>query len=400
MGRSTSRVIRGGAVLAAGQWIDPGVVVVDGETIAAVGRADRVPVPAGAELIDATGLCVTAGFIDLHVHGSAGAETLDATPEAMQTMSRFFATRGVTAFAATAVTAPIEQLIAALQCAREVKASVDLGGADLLGIHVEGPFLNPAQKGCHDPALLVDPAPEAYGPLLDYADAMVMMTLAPELNGAVGLVRALREAGVVAAMGHSDAIIRELAPAIDAGITHAVHCFCNANTLRRDNLKRVAGAVETILADDRITTELIADGWHLGDTLMKLAVKVKGIERVAFVTDAMSAAGMPPGRYFIGDVEAIVADGIARLPDNTAYASSVTTMDVCVRNGVERMGLPLADAIRMATSTPAAIIGVADRKGDLAAGLDADIVIMDRDVNVRRTFVRGRDVYNADGGDA
>jgi len=400
MGASTSRAIQGGAVLSGGRWIDPGVVVIDGEMIAAVGPADAVAVPPGAETIDATGRRVTAGFIDIHVHGSAGAETLDATAEAMDTMSRFFATRGVTAFAATAVTAPHDRMIAALRCAREVMAAGNLGGADLLGVHVEGPFLNRAQKGCHDPALLIDPTPEAYTPLLDYADAMVMMTLAPELPGAVELVRALRDVGVVAAMGHSDAIIREMAPAIDAGITHAVHCFCNANTLRRDNLKRVAGAVETILADDRITTELIADGWHLGDTLMKLAVKVKGVDRVAFVTDAMSAAGMPPGRYFIGDVEAIVDSGIARLPDNTAYASSVTTMDVCVRNGADRMGLTAAEAIRMATTTPAAIVGVNGRKGDLAAGMDADVVIMDQDLTILRTFVRGRDVYSADGGDA
>jgi N-acetylglucosamine-6-phosphate deacetylase len=167
------------------------------------------------------------------------------------------------------------------------------------------------------------------------------------------------------------------------------------STLRRDKLKRVAGAVETVLYDDRITTELIGDGWHVGDNLMRLAVKTKGIDRVCWVTDAMSAAGMPPGRYFVGDVEAVVEEGIARLPDWTAYASSVTTLDVCVRNGLERVGLNLQESVTMATLTPATIVGVEDRKGSLQAGMDADIVIIDENVNVQWTMARGEVVYQA-----
>jgi N-acetylglucosamine-6-phosphate deacetylase len=225
-----------------------------------------------------------------------------------------------------------------------------------------------------------------------------MMTLAPEREGALDLIRSLRKAGVVAAMGHTHGIARELMPGIEAGITHAVHDFCNMSTLRRDNLKRVAGAVETILYDDRLTTELIGDGWHVGDILMKLAVKVKGVDRVCWVTDAMSAAGMPPGRYYIGDVEAIVEEGIARLPDNTAYASSVTTLDVCVWNGLDRLGLSLLETVRMATLTPATIIGVQDRKGSLERGKDADIVVMDDEANVQLTLARGQVVYQIEGG--
>jgi N-acetylglucosamine-6-phosphate deacetylase len=166
--------------------------------------------------------------------------------------------------------------------------------------------------------------------------------------------------------------------------------------LRRDQLKRVCGAAETVLYDDRISTELIGDGWHVGDNLMKLAVKVKGVERVCWVTDAMSAAGMPPGRYFIGDVEAIVEDGIARLPDWSAYASSVTTLDVCVRNGMELLGLSLRDSVRMATLTPASVIKVDDRKGSIEPGKEADICIIDDHVKVMKTWTRGRAVYEAD----
>ena len=162
---------------------------------------------------------------------------------------------------------------------------------------------------------------------------------------------------------------------------------------RRDQLKRVAGAVETLLYDDRITGEIIADGWHVGPSLMKLLVKVKGVNQVCFVTDAMPATGLPAGRYFIGEVEAIVENGIARLPDRSAYAGSVTTMDVCVRNGVQQMNLSLKDAVRMATLTPAEIIGVSNRKGSLEKNKDADFLIVDEDFHIQKTFIGGELVF-------
>ncbi|HUV90795.1 MAG TPA: N-acetylglucosamine-6-phosphate deacetylase, partial [Anaerolineae bacterium] len=350
-------VIHNGTVLTPFDEIRDGVVVVQGARILSVGRRGELQEPPGATIIDAGGGYIVPGLIDIHVHGGKGADVMDATPEALETMSSFFATRGVTAFAATMITAPMEDLLAGLENARSVIQGGGLPGAEVLGVHQEGPFLNPAEKGCHPAELLVAPTPERYAPYLEYADVLVSMTLAPELDGAVGLVRGLCDAGVVAAAGHTSGVYHEIVPAIDAGLSHVVHFFCNMSTLRRAGpghdqpLKRVAGAVETFLYDDRVTTELIGDGWHVGDTLMKLAVKVKGVERVCWVTDAMTAAGMPAGRYFVGGVEAIVEHGIARLPDNTAYASSVTTLDVCVRNGVERVGLSLRDSVRMASLT-------------------------------------------------
>jgi N-acetylglucosamine-6-phosphate deacetylase len=268
-----------------------------------------------------------------------------------------------------------------------------VSGAQLLGVHMEGPFLNREQKGCHPPELLGPPEPERYEKFLEYSDTVKMMTLAPELPGAPELVKALTAKGIVAAAGHSHGIYRELIPAIDAGISHAVHFFCNLGNFRRDSLKRVAGAAETFLYDDRLTTELICDGWHLGDTLMKLTVKVKGPEKVCLVTDAMAAAGMPPGVYTIGGVEAIVDKGIAKLPDNSAYASSVTTMDTCLKNAVKLIGLDLKDAVRMATLTPAEVIGVSDRKGSLAKGKDADLVIIKSDATILTTIINGTVVY-------
>lgn len=391
-------IVRNGTVLTPCNVIKDGTVVIEGSKIMDVGPRGGVQEPANAVIIDAGGNYIVPGFIDIHVHGSNGADMLDATPAALEAMSSFFVTRGVTAFVGTMVTAPQGNLLAGLENTRRVIANGGLPGAEILGVHQEGPFLNPAQKGCHPERLLVTPTPERYEPYLEYSDVLVMMTLAPELEGAIGLIQALRKAGVVASMGHTHGIIRELLPGIEAGLTHAVHSFCNMSTLRRDNLKRVAGAAETILYDDRLTTELIADGWHVGDTLMKLVVKVKGLERVCWVTDAMSAAGMPPGRYFIGGVEAVVEHGIARLPDNSAYASSVTTLDVCVRNGVKRLELGLPDSVRMATLTPAKIVGVEDRKGRLESGFDADVVIIDDHATVQLTIARGKVLYQAAGG--
>jgi len=388
--------VRNGTVLTPCESIRDGVVVIEQGRIAAVGRRGDVAEPPDSTVIDAGGEYVVPGFVDIHVHGSHGADVLDATPEALETMSDFFVTRGVTAFVGTMITAPPEELVGGLDCARGVFESGGLPGAELLGVHQEGPFLNPAEKGAHPEELLALPTRERWAPFLEYADVLTSMTLAPELDGAVELIRALRKAGVVASAGHTVAIRREFEPALEAGMSHAVHCFCNMGTLRRDNLKRVAGAVETILNDDRITTELIADGWHVGDGLMRLAVRTKGVEKVCLVTDAMTAAGMPPGRYFIGGVEAIVEHGIARLPDNSAYASSVTTMDVCVRNAVRRIGLDLRDAVRMASLTPATVVGVDDRKGSLEPGKDADVAVIDEDVNVRVTIARGQVVYRAD----
>lgn len=396
-------IICNGNVLTPFAEIKDGAVIVQSSKIVDVGRRGELQEPSDAMVIDATGGYIVPGLIDIHVHGSMGADVMDATPEALETMSKFFVTCGVTSFVPTMITAPEADLLAGLENVRGVMDNGGLPGAEALGVHQEGPFLNVAEKGCHPVELLVPPTPERYEPYLEYADVLASMTLAPELDGAVGLIRALCDAGVLAAAGHSNGVYHEIIPAIEAGLSHVVHFFCNMSTLRRAGpghdqpLKRVAGAMETFLYDDRITTELIGDGWHVGDTLMKLAVRVKGVERLCWVTDAMTAAGMPPGRYFIGGVEAVVEHGIARLPDNTAYASSVTTLDVCVRNGMERVGLSLRDSVRMASLTPATVVGVDDRKGSLEPGKDADVVIMDADANVRLTMARGQVVYRAEG---
>ncbi len=369
------------------------MIIVRNSKIVEVGKRGKIEEPEEAIRIDAGGHYIAPGMIDIHVNGAMGADVTKVNRDTFSTMGSFFATHGVTSYLATAITSADHDLINVLENAREYIQQGQQGVAELLGVHMEGPYLSREQSGAHPRTFLSLPEADHYMQFLAYHDVLKKMTIAPELKGAAKLVKALKKEGIIAAAGHTNGIYEEIIPAINEGITHATHFFCNMSHFRRDQLKRVAGAVETLLYDDRVTGEIIADGWHVGPLLMKLLVRVKGVDRVCFVTDAMPATGLPEGRHFIGDVEAIVENGIARLPDNSAYAGSITTMDVCVRNGLQQMGLSFKDALRMATLTPAHIIGVSDQKGSLEKGKDADILIMDKDFNVHKTIIQGKIEY-------
>ncbi|MEN8230836.1 MAG: N-acetylglucosamine-6-phosphate deacetylase [Bacteroidota bacterium] len=386
-------VIRNGTILTPDREIKEGVVILREKKIVAVGQRGTVDEPPDAEVIDASGHYIVPGMIDIHVNGAMGADVTKIKPDTFSVMGNFFAQHGVTSYVATAITSPENIFLDVLDHVRGVLKSGQMEGARLLGVHMEGPFLSTEQSGAHPRSLLALPKPDNYRPFLEYEEVLKIVTLAPELDGAVQLVEELKQRGIVASAGHTNGIYSEMNPAIDAGISLATHLYCNMSHFRRDRLKRVAGAAETLLYDDRVAAELIADGWHLGPQLMKLAVKVKSIEKVCFVTDAMPATGLPPGKYQIGGVDAIVEDGIARLPDHSAYAGSVTTMDLCLKNGVEQMDLSLKDALQMATLTPARIIGVDDQKGSLEKGKDADILILDQDFNIHKTIIQGKIEY-------
>ncbi len=386
-------IIKNGTVLTPLTMIRDGVVVVRGRKIIDSGKRGTVEEPEGATVLDAESGYIAPGMIDIHVNGAMGADVTKVQEDTFDVMGGFFVKHGTTSYLGTAITSSDEDFIRVLEYAREVINDGRGKGAELLGIHMEGPYLSHAQSGAHPRAFLKLPERNHYKQFLVYGDVLKKMTLAPELEGSARLVKDLVENGIIAAAGHTDGIYREIKDAVEAGITHGTHFFCNMSHFRRDDLKRVAGVVETLLYDERVSGELIGDGWHVGPMLMKLLVRAKGVEKVCFVTDAMPAVGLPDGLHRIGDVEAVVENGIARLPDHTAYAGSVTTMDVCVRNGVDQMDLSLADSVRMATLTPAQIIGAADRKGSLEKGKDADILIADKNFNILKTIVRGKVVY-------
>lgn len=387
-------VISNGTVVTPDREIRDGVVIVRDSKIVEVGKRGMTEEPAGAFRIDAGGHFITPGMIDLQVNGAMGEDVTKINPDTFSVLGKFFAQHGVTSYLATAITSPEHVFLTVLEHAGNLLRQGQTSGARLLGIHMEGPFLSPAQSGAHPRFLLSLPRPDNYLPFLEYKDVLKVMTLAPELDGAVQLVKDLRKRGIIASAGHTNGIHKKMMPAIDAGINLATHIFCNMSNFRRDNLKRVAGAAETLLYDDRVAVGLIADGWHLGPLLMKLALKIKGVEKVCLVTDAMPATGLPPGKYKIGEVEAIVEDGIARLPDFSAYAGSVTTMDACLRNAVWQMDLSLREAMRMVTLTPAEILGVSDHKGSLQKGKDADLLIMDENINIHKTIIQGKIDYD------
>ncbi|HET7767787.1 MAG TPA: N-acetylglucosamine-6-phosphate deacetylase [Chloroflexota bacterium] len=367
------------------------------------GRISRVldhgaPIPESAQVIDARGAYLAPGFIDVHVHGGAGSDFMDATPEAIRTVCRFHAGGGTTGLLATTAAAPAGELrhvlgqIAAIQ--RE-----PTGGAAILGVHMEGPYFAPSKCGCHLPDQVRNPRADEYEPLLDAHPGLVRwMTLAPEVQGGLDLIRALASRGAVPSAGHTEADEDLLLQAIDAGLKHATHLYNAMSTITKRGPYRIPGLVETALSDDRLTVEVIADGFHLAPALLKIAARAKGPDKVLLVTDAMRGAGMPDGTYTFGPLNgtlAIVENGVARTPDNTGFASSTARTCDLVRTMVQRAGCAQIDAVRMASTTPAAALGLDDRKGRVREGYDADLVLLDDTLNVTATIAAGELVYEA-----
>ncbi len=385
-------VIENGTVYTPSQVIPDGVVLVEGRQIVAVGRRGELAIPEHAPRVDAGGGSIAPGFVDMHMHGLHNHDIMDGRVDSLRQMSSLLPRYGVASFVPTTVSAPAASIERALQTGRDAMQS-GLHGAQMLGVHVEGPFLSAQERGAHRLDQLRAPQPEDRALLLRYVDVLRSCTLAPELPGALDLIRALSEHGVVVSVGHSSAIDAEMERAVDAGLSHATHLYGNMSTLKRVNMRRVAGVVESVLLDDRLSAEIIGDGYHIAPSLIKLALKAKGAEHLAVVTDASPLTGLPPGPYRVWEIDVILEEEIAFVADRTAYAGSVATMDRCLRRVMELAGLSLSDGLRMVGLTPATILGVADRKGSLAAGKDADIVILDQNRQVVQTLVAGQTVF-------
>ena len=322
--------------------------------------------PEGTEMIDATGLYVSPGFIDMHIHGGAGADFMDATKQDVDTVMRYHALHGTTALCPTTATAPPSEIFACLDAIDSYrKRGTQFGRA--LGTHIEGPFLNPSKKGCHLPEHLRNPDEVEWKQMLERGP-VATMTLAPELSGARPLIEALHRQGAIASIGHSEAIYHEIEEAFDWGIRHATHLYCAMtdsmnNRWRGTPNPRTAGIVEAVYLMDEMSSELITDGKHLSKEMLQIALRHKGYEKLSIITDAMRGAGMPDGEYTFGPKHgmlAVVKDREARIPDGTALASSVFAMNEMVRTFRDLTGCKLWQAIRMASLTPAEILGVND----------------------------------------
>ena len=374
-------------LLPEGVWTGLALVVEDGRIAAIVPEAES---PAG-ERVDARGQYVSPGFIDMHVHGGWGHDFLDGTVEAYLEPARQHARHGTTTMTPSLATAPFQDYERAVRAYREALLQ-NISGARFAGLHFEGPFFSLAKAGAQDPVPLKRPVPENYLPLLEAFPEIVRISAAPELEGAFGLGEELRHRGIVAAIAHTDASCAVCEEAFLHGYSLMTHFYCAMSSVSKRGYRRYAGAVEAGYLQD-FDIEVIADGNHLPDDLLRMVYRLKGPDRVALCTDSIRATGLPDGEYIQGSqengIKFIVENGVALRPDRSSLAGSAATADRLVRTMARVAGIP--DAVRMMTATPARILGLSAR-GRLAPGCDADIVLFDDDVTVSRVFIGGKEV--------
>lgn len=372
-----------------------GSVVINGNLIEGV-HEKNIEVD-GAIEINAHGKYITPGFIDIHVHGGGGHDFMDGTETAFLKITETHARYGTTSMLPTTLSASRDELIKTLN-AYEAANKKNINGSQFLGMHLEGPYFAMSQRGAQDPRYIRDPDPEEYKEILELSSSIKRWSAAPELKGAIEFGQYIKSKGVLPAVAHTDAIYEDVLLAFEHGFTLATHLYSGMSGVTRRNAYRYAGVIESAFIIDEMDVEIIGDGIHLPPPLLKLVYKIKGAERTALITDAMRAAGMPPGESMLGSLtnglKVLVEDEVAKLPDRSSFAGSVATADRLVRTMITMADIPLLDAVRMITSTPARILGVSDKKGSIVAGKDADIVIFDGDIRIEMTMVNGKIVYS------
>lgn len=373
---SKRRVLTGARVVLPSGVAEGRRLTVDGGRI-----AEDAPAQDGTVPLDLSGHWIVPGFVDIHVHGGGGASFSAGTAEEALRVIGTHRQHGTTTMVASTVTGELSDLA---QQAGTLSELTEQG--DLAGVHFEGPFISRHRCGAHDPALLRDPDPADVRKLVDAARGTArMMTLAPELPGGLDSVRLLAEHGVLAAVGHTDSTYDMTREAVEAGATVATHLFNAMPGLGH----RAPGPVAALLEDERVSVELINDGTHLHPAVIDLAFRGAGAERIAFITDAMGAAGMGDGRYPLGPMEVEVTDGVARLVEGGSIAGSTLTLDRALRRAVTVDGLPVETAVRVLSANPARLLGVYDRVGSLEPGKDADLVVLDEDFVLTAVMRRG-----------
>jgi N-acetylglucosamine-6-phosphate deacetylase len=352
-------------------------LLIEGGRIA--GLVEAGSVDAAFSAVDVGGRLITPGLIDIHTHGALGHTFNEPTVEAFAAITAENARQGVTSLLATLVTAPLEDLIRCLEFAAGWMGEAH-GGAQVLGVHLEGPYFSPAQKGAQDPGSLRTPDDGSPDRLLAWHEILRIVTFAPELPGALELARRVAQLGLAPAAGHSAATDADVRAAMERGLRHVVHLWSGQSSTVRQGPWRAPGLLEASLVFEGLTAEIIADNRHLPPTLMRLAFKCLGPDRLCAVSDASSGAGLPEGaRYRMGEMEYEVRDGVGMLLDGSAFAGSTTLLNRMPPVLRDAVGIPLAEAVRMVTFTPARIIGVDKCKGSIEPGKDADLAVFDDD---------------------
>ena len=366
--------------------------ICDGPEVAVEnGKIADIRERSGADSIDLGGNYLAPGFVDLHIHGALGRDTMEATPESFRAICDYHATGGTTSLLLTTVTAPIPEIVNVLRAVRTLAGGIK----QIAGVHVEGPFISRTRAGAQRAEFIRDPDPELVDQLLAFADVIKIMTLAPELPGALGLIGRLRLHNILVSGGHSDASDVEARAGFEYGMGNVTHTFNAMSSARRRGIHREAGLLEVALSDPDIVCELIADGHHVSPTLMKVLYRAKGPGGICLVTDATAGAGLPPGKEFsLGGRSCTVEDGVCLLADHSALAGSASRMIDLVRVMVNEAGVPLYEAIAMASANPARALGL-ERKGRLQTGAEADLVVLAPDLKVLRTFVAGEEIFRA-----
>src|SRR5215475_12631502 len=365
---------------------DAGILIRDGE-IERIGKRDELELPAGAIEIRAEDSTAVPGFIDIHIHGAGGRDVMEGTPEALSVVTQRVAQHGTTSIIATTVTAATDYTLRAVEgIAKYIPTQLEHSDfrAEVLGMHFEGPFLSKERRGMHPAEMLQPPSSEMLQRLLHAAAGNArILTIAPELLGAMPCIDAARSLGMVVSIGHTDATYEQARAAIAHGAHNATHVY---NAMRPFS-HRDPGVIGAVLTSPEVNAELIADGIHVDEIAMKVLLQAKGPERMLLVSDGTMATGMPDGKYTLGGVEFMVVDGVCRDSRGTLVGSTLT-LDRALRN-IVRLGVPLASAVRMLTLNPATVLGIEFKKGALRTGADADILLLNEALQVTNVWTRG-----------
>lgn len=376
-----------GRILTPQGWIEGGSVVIEDNKIKAVENCS-LPV-VGTEIIDAKGCSVVPGGIEMHVHGGGGRDFMEGSEEAFRVAINAHMKHGTTSIFPTLSSSTVPMIEAACKTCDKLMAEEN---SPVLGLHLEGPYFNPAQAGAQIPEWIKAPVAEEYEPLLETYKCLKRWDEAPELPGSVEFITACRKHGVLPSIGHTRAKYEDVVAAHDAGMTHATHFYNAMPVVYKNREFKVPGTVESILAEKDMTVEVIADGIHVPPVMLRMVYQIKGVERTALITDSLACAATEGDAAF--DPRVILEDGVCKLADRSALAGSIATMDRLIRTCVQMANIPLEDACRMASETPAKIMGVYDRKGSIETGKDADFMMFDEDLKLTYVMQMGREVTN------
>lgn len=376
-----------GRILTPKGWLEGGSVIIEDNKIKAVSNIDLHIV--NAEIIDAKGCYVVPGGIDLHTHGGGGRDFIEGTEDAFRAAVNAHMKHGTTTIYPTLSSSTIPSIDAACQVCQKLMAEEN---SPVLGLHIEGSYINPKQAGAQNPVLIKAPLPDEYETLLNKYSCIKRWDVAPELQGSVEFITECRKHGVLTALTCTRATYEDVVAAHDAGLSHAAHFYNAMPVVYKEHEFKVPGTVESVYALQDMTVEVIADGIHVPPVMLNVVYQIKGVEKTALITDSLAYAASEGN--VSSEPSVILEDGVCKLADHSALAGSIATMDVLIRTCIHRAEIPMIDVFRMVSETPAKIMGIFDRKGSIEEGKDADIMMFDDDIDLTYVMQMGNVVTN------